>query len=1404
VNNNQKGTDVQGLSEEVLDSSADILKGGQHGGLKGLQQFYTPPELSDLIKAALGSSDGQQIQLPTFDPTAGDGSLLKAVAPARAYGVEIDKDQIKNAESSYQAICADIKDVATLLYRVMPQFPLILANPPFGLEDWSDPAIEDGKKLGSTLLTWKYVEQMLTDDGQFVFITGKNRFYREIEGTSFAKGIYFVIECADLFEGTNEPCVIAWGVHPDVREDAIYNPHAADSTSRYENTEGYVTKVASRSELKNLAGQIRSQRKAAQGDNRIYSNTWGGMAQFLEAWEAVQAEHKIRVRMAKGQKIANDAFDLWADGDKIRVKPSAFAQIVLAQEHKLRPLLKLANKKLNWFASYEQDWEDVKEALDVGVLRIDPYLVDRVERILQEKHKNELPLYKIPLTQRIGFLKRHKEIKCLKSDEERHFTAGESYRIDIDDQSVEKPAQETKIVQRGENAGELKIVDYLYTARYLDIQIKNDNGRTVHFYDSVDHQEDIKYIVEHFELPDPGDVRSLYPDEVDHNREILWALQKKIKACAEAWDAKHTDRQKKPFHKLRHFQVEDLSRMLVKKTGVLAWHQGLGKTIGAIAWFTAQVRLGRSKDRLLIICPQDLIEQWRDEVERFTGRKLQLIRTHGDAVNVKRLFKKGGRGWYITYYEALATNGVRGKTKLKAEVPVETKVEKVRTPGTGRRGDAQMAKWDEMGEFWQGISRAQYIEIPYHQRNEQGFRWIPRNSKHFPNVKPPTDGEPTYCGWGYINPVYTTKETILTSKHLCPQCKAEKGKGWNGMACKAEDRDGNICNYVHWEHRVKPMGSLLSVTFKDSAIVVDEGTMISGDTSKRSEVIRGLNSRCKLLMTGTPIKEYIPHAFWPLWWALGNNSPRFPFGYKDKTDFENKHAVIRYTIVANKRAARKVMPKVTGLSELWAMLPASIIRRRKEETGEPLVPHRKHLISVPLGVAQVDAMDQWIKRFPDWFIETHPDSDVVTKGGRAVVEQMTPMLGLAQKLEWAEICPAGDKDIEWTGVEGTSNWTPANLRTILVTMTLVKQGRKVIVGSSLIKEAEFLAAALKEKGVNVVSFVDETGSTIDPKKRAKMVQTFQSDKGADVIVTTQKSLRFGHNVDAATAMVVCGLPWEFEVWDQFINRHHRFTSFMPVDTYCIVPGGEAPLEGQDQPTVTRRKWNLLEQKGDAAALALDGRLIEHDIEDINQEMIARQMMESGFTIQGNEIPEEEVEAHWNDVPHIDQYEADERLLKGRDDEEEETGPSAWEIFVSVVGDFTQEQWALPVKTGPERDWTPVPTPLSFEVTEVEHGEEQYWVAPPPVVLIPPEDTFSAPVEVEYNPTIIEDETDDQVADATKFSDPPLVGNNGHVQSKADLVEAIKGLKELLDIEAIDVLEYGEAKKELLAQLKEAI
>jgi hypothetical protein len=1135
------------LSDEALASSQSVLNPTRPGGgQRGLQQFFTPPQAAHLIARVFGS-DCEMV----LDPTAGNGALLAPYTPDQRFGIELDPDQI--ARGDYYSIQGDLQHIYPLLRCAGVRFAHIAVNPPFGL-DWSDPQVSDGKKLNSTILAYRYALGLLSDSGQGVLIAGRDRFYKDILPRPEGQGFYAIVETPDLFDGVKLQTVLAFFATPSNRlEDDKRRP--------------FKTTVDG-AELDNeeLAEAISVHRDDTCGyiDD---SPTPYDAEEMRSAFDAAQKEH---ARRRKARKSPND-HDLYLRGaGKIGVNLSPLAQIALNDQRRLRDVQRLNNQATSYFAMQLREWRAITDLAEQGVITLESALAEHVSGVIAAAETLITPLYPVRAQQRLGFLDDQDSIKCLMDDPEKGYLAGERYPLDVESQVAVK--KEERIVENRE--GEPVLRKFEKERKYLKISVGD--------HDFDEDPESIRYLTEHFEMPDPGDVATLAPEAVLANKELLQQI-----ALDFNWAEKGLA--------YKPFQIEDLSRILVKGSGLVAWEMGLGKTMAQMVLAEASVRMG-AENKALFVIPQDLLAQTQREAEKWFGRVLIPIRNQADARRVARHLAAGGNGWYVTWYEALSVVG-------RKDVP-----------------------------------------IPQHQletiaqsrlRNLRYKRAQARRSANAPSeqAEPPRDEHEM------------EKSALLTTSDACPACHIDTDHGWSGVVC--DTRKGG-CGYVHRKLKIRSTASYLSTAFRHGVICVDELSLIKGDDSLRSRAVRALHAAHKYGFTGTPISNYVNDAFWGLWFCLSGahgGSLRFPYDYDGgKEKFTADYCVVEYLMGREEeheghlRKRRKVLPEVTNLSVLWRLMASSMIRRRKEDTGEPIVPRRYVPISVPFGISQRAMHRRWLQKFPAFFESQYPQHALVRAG---LVDMFAPALGQLWKLEFAATLPEGDPDLDWIvnvehpePLEAVSNWTPKNLKVLELILEQVEKGEKVLVGSDLIETGKWLCDRLTEKSVRAVNIVEEnkrTGkhATKNPRDRAAEVTQFVVGD-AQVLCVGVNAMRLGHNLDVASTVVLAGLPWDHAGLVQFEGRVWRLTSKKPVSVFVVLT----------RDSLDTRKWNLLQDKGAAADVALDGQLIDQPEPPIEWAKVIKEMLRSGVEVQGDEIPETEVEVLWDRIaplaPPIDQ------------------------------------------------------------------------------------------------------------------------------------------------------------------------
>lgn len=152
---------------------------------------------------------------------------------------------------------------------------------------------------------------------------------------------------------------------------------------------------------------------------------------------------------------------------------------------------------------------------------------------------------------------------------------------------------------------------------------------------------------------------------------------------------------------------------------------------------------------------------------------------------------------------------------------------------------------------------------------------------------------------------------------------------------------------------------------------------------------------------------------------------------------------------------------------------------------------------------------------------------------------------------------------------------------------------------------------------------DGKAATVNPRKRAAVMRDFRH-RNMQVLLCGIPAIRLGHNLDTASVVVVDGLVFSYEMFDQFIGRAHRLSSKKPVTVYVMLTKG----------SLDEKKWALLSAMAAAADLALDGQLRDEREEPISLEQVLKELQAKGVPPAGEEIAENELRAAWETTAKV--------------------------------------------------------------------------------------------------------------------------------------------------------------------------
>jgi SNF2 family DNA or RNA helicase len=104
---------------------------------------------------------------------------------------------------------------------------------------------------------------------------------------------------------------------------------------------------------------------------------------------------------------------------------------------------------------------------------------------------------------------------------------------------------------------------------------------------------------------------------------------------------------------LMQHQREGVAFLMEKRSGLLAFEQGLGKTLVAIDAFR-NLRLQNQATKMLVVCPNSLKRNWVDEIQKFAPDLASEI-AEGNTKARRRIFSESRADVVVTSYESART-----------------------------------------------------------------------------------------------------------------------------------------------------------------------------------------------------------------------------------------------------------------------------------------------------------------------------------------------------------------------------------------------------------------------------------------------------------------------------------------------------------------------------------------------------------------------------------------------------------------------------------------------------------------------------------------------------------------------------------------------------------------------------
>jgi superfamily II DNA or RNA helicase len=301
-------------------------------------------------------------------------------------------------------------------------------------------------------------------------------------------------------------------------------------------------------------------------------------------------------------------------------------------------------------------------------------------------------------------------------------------------------------------------------------------------------------------------------------------------------------------------------------------------------------------------------------------------------------------------------------------------------------------------------------------------------------------------------------------------------------------------------------------------LILDEAQSVKNASSKASTVVRALDARHRLALTGTPLENHLGE----LWSLFDYLLPGFLGDNKDftrrwRTPIEKHGDRIRAELLA-----RRIRP--------------FILRRRKEDVAKELPPKTVIVRSVELEAAQRDlyetvrvAMDEKVRQ------------EIASKGfKRSQIVILDALLKLRQAC-----CDPG-----LVKLQAASKVKQSAKLELLCEMLpeLIAEDRRILLFSQFTSMLEIIEARLAKLKI---PYLKLTGDT---KDRATPVKKFQAGE-VPLFLISLKAGGVGLNLTAADTVIHYDPWWNPAVENQATDRAHRIGQDKNVFVYKLVVAG---------------------------------------------------------------------------------------------------------------------------------------------------------------------------------------------------------------------------------------------------------
>lgn len=319
------------------------------------------------------------------------------------------------------------------------------------------------------------------------------------------------------------------------------------------------------------------------------------------------------------------------------------------------------------------------------------------------------------------------------------------------------------------------------------------------------------------------------------------------------------------------------------------------------------------------------------------------------------------------------------------------------------------------------------------------------------------------------------------------------------------ERSKTTDEFDHYEIILTSYGTLLSdirflKDYRFNYIFLDESQHIKNPESQRYKAVRMLQSRNKVVMTGTPIENNTFDLYGQLSFAC-------PGLFGSKQQFSDLYSTPIDQFKDSRRA-----------EELQRKIRPFIMRRTKAEVAKELPDKTEIILYCEMGIEQREVYEANKKEIQDFILGKTEDE--LPKSSMHVLKSITV---LRQICNSAALLADGKSYLQ----------ASSKIETLIEQIQSKAKHHKILVFSQFVTMLDLIKKQLESKGIRYEYLTGQT------RNREKAVQSFQENPDIPVFLISLKAGGTGLNLTQADYVYLVDPWWNPAVENQAIDRAYR-------------------------------------------------------------------------------------------------------------------------------------------------------------------------------------------------------------------------------------------------------------------------